>query len=169
MFWNREGVMETRYGKLLTMLQLVGGRLFGRKRFQKIVYILQAKEAPFEENFSYHYYGPYSSDLQLEIDNLVDKGLIKEEEPRDSSCYIYTIEEKIEEDASVAKFSDLIDLLRTATTDVLELTSTVYYLVDKGTVDKSILEKKLKTLKPSLQKSIPEAFKLYEEIESRCQ
>ena len=44
------------------ILELVNkcGKIEGRTKFQKIVYILQNLGVPFEEKFTYHYFGPYS-------------------------------------------------------------------------------------------------------------
>jgi len=159
--------MTERYKKILTMLKLSGGEIWGRKRFQKMVYILKVKGASFAEDFTYHYYGPYSSELQLEIDNLVETGLLQEDEPDAGiNCYIYRSASDIKESAEIAHYNKIISLLKSKTTDVLELTSTLYYLIDSGITDHSMLRKKLIALKPSLEKNLDAAFHLHDEIES---
>lgn len=55
------------------------GRVTGRKKMQKIVHILQVANGPFEENFEYSFYGPYSDQLKVELNNLAESGLIVEE------------------------------------------------------------------------------------------
>ncbi len=50
----------------------------GRKRLQKMVHILQEFGIPFGLQFSYHYYGPYSEDLQTCIQSYKSEGLINE-------------------------------------------------------------------------------------------
>lgn len=52
--------------------------LVGRKRLQKILYLLKEKEFPLEERFFMHFYGPYSSGISLILDSLVNNGLINE-------------------------------------------------------------------------------------------
>ena len=54
-------------------------KIESRKKLQKLVYILQQMGNPFHQQFEYLHYGPYSSDLKREIDQLVEAGLIQEE------------------------------------------------------------------------------------------
>jgi uncharacterized protein YwgA len=54
--------------------------LEGRKRLQKLMYLMKYAGFPIEVRYSWHYYGPYSADLALQIDSLVDSGLLKEED-----------------------------------------------------------------------------------------
>ena len=65
-----------RLGLLLTRVESVETR----KKFQKIVHILQVMGAPFPEKFSFHLYGPYSADLRAELDAFIAEGLISETE-----------------------------------------------------------------------------------------
>ena len=51
-----------------------------RKKFQKIVHILQVMDAPFPESYDFHHYGPYSSELRRELDAFLDEELIIEPE-----------------------------------------------------------------------------------------
>ena len=52
--------------------------IVGRKKLQKLVYLMKFAGVPFEERYFWHYYGPYSADLALQIDTLVNKGLLEE-------------------------------------------------------------------------------------------
>jgi len=80
---------------LILLLKLIknNGPIYGRKRLQKLVFILKEKyHIPFEYNFVLHYFGPYSSELQEDISFLVDIGFIKEIEPTLSmGPYIYEL------------------------------------------------------------------------------
>jgi uncharacterized protein YwgA len=51
-----------------------------RKKFQKIVHILQVMDAPFPESYDFHHYGAYSAELRRELDAFKDEGLITEPE-----------------------------------------------------------------------------------------
>ena len=57
----------------------------GRTRFQKMIFLLQAKQSSTNSkpdlgfNFVPYDYGPYSKALQLDINDLIERGLIKEE------------------------------------------------------------------------------------------
>lgn len=64
-----------------------------RKKMQKIVHILQVSGAPFPEEFRFHLYGPYSSDLRAELDAFEKEGLIREDSQ--GTSYILKPEEKL--------------------------------------------------------------------------
>ncbi|NLC51352.1 MAG: hypothetical protein GX764_03480, partial [Firmicutes bacterium] len=66
-------------------------QIIGRKRLQKTVYLLQQIGFPYAGKFTYHHYGPYSSELQAEIDRLVDYRLLSE--TYNNKAYIYKITE----------------------------------------------------------------------------
>ncbi|MDA0767540.1 MAG: hypothetical protein O3A87_10425 [Verrucomicrobia bacterium] len=51
-----------------------------RKKFQKIVHILQVMGAPFPESYDYHHYGAYSAELRRELDAFKSEELIVEPE-----------------------------------------------------------------------------------------
>ncbi|MDD1776842.1 MAG: hypothetical protein LUQ65_01645 [Candidatus Helarchaeota archaeon] len=54
-------------------------KIEGRKRLQKLIYLMKYIGFPIEARFSMHYYGPYSADLAVQIDHLVNRNLIKED------------------------------------------------------------------------------------------
>lgn len=64
----------------LQIAQLLGllERVDGRKKFQKLVHILQELGYPFNERFEYSYYGMYSAQLRGELDSLSADSLIVE-------------------------------------------------------------------------------------------
>ncbi|MCX6879888.1 MAG: hypothetical protein NTW21_39700 [Verrucomicrobia bacterium] len=51
-----------------------------RKKFQKIVHILQVMGAPFPESYDFHHYGAYSAELRGELDAFKAEDLIIEPE-----------------------------------------------------------------------------------------
>ncbi|SHM90159.1 hypothetical protein SAMN05660826_02290 [Caldanaerovirga acetigignens] len=68
------------YENIYSILKLVSSvnLIYGRKKFQKIVQILQAFGFPFEQRYVYHLFGPYSQELQNDIDMMVESGLLIE-------------------------------------------------------------------------------------------
>ncbi|MFO7152575.1 MAG: hypothetical protein DIU66_004950, partial [Bacillota bacterium] len=68
------------YENIYSLLKLMHSvnSICGRKKFQKIVKILQNFGFPFEQRFVFHLYGPYSQELQNDIDMMVEAGLLKE-------------------------------------------------------------------------------------------
>lgn len=49
-----------------------------RKKFQKLVHILQVMGAPFPESYDFHHYGAYSSELRGELEAFKAENLIDE-------------------------------------------------------------------------------------------
>lgn len=65
---------------LLALLRYSGGRVEGRKRIQKLVYLLiKEHNIPFTFKFVPYFYGPYSSELSIFLETLVGLGLVEEE------------------------------------------------------------------------------------------
>jgi uncharacterized protein YwgA len=66
----------------------------GRTRFQKIIFLLENKDRiSLTYNFIPYYYGPYSSELQLEIDMLEASSLIQVV-PEDGNLYVHCLTEE---------------------------------------------------------------------------
>ncbi len=143
----------------------------GRTKFQKMVYILQNKGLNFSEKFKYHYYGPYSSELQLEVDELVDREIFKEN--GEGYAFKYEInnelEESIDMDDEISSNIELIKYLVDQDYQSLELVSTIYYLKNSGYSKENILKGKLNILKPHLSSKISESFSLFNKIEAGFQ
>lgn len=151
--------------KRLLELVAVNGKIEGRKRFQKLVYILKQKGFDFTEKYTYHYYGTYSATLQMEIDYLVDSGLLREEQVGET--YEYTLSEEYHElEGIFDHHKDLIKILNDKPARILELISVFFYLEDKGYKDVDIIKKKTAILKPELRDDIERAFKEYLKIKN---
>lgn len=148
----------------------VAPTISGRKRFQKVVYLLQQIGIPYTEKFRYHHFGPYSSELQAEMDNLVNYELI--DESYTGETYVYKITDKGK------KFSEQYNTLNNRNfelpeqlvrqiidtdTPVLELASTYAYLLEMGYKREEAVVKAIE-LKPHLQNRLDEAITLFEDI-----
>jgi len=161
-----EKVLYDNFKRILTLLN-EAGEINGRIKFQKMVYILKNKGVPFNEKFKYHYFGPFSSDLQLEIDELVDRNILME---RDANPYIYAITKEnnveFDNDLYVSEKKDLIQFLNKRDFKELEVISTIYFLENNGIKDQRILKKKIYALKPHLRDYIDSSFALKEKINS---
>lgn len=62
---------------LLELLERLGG-VQGRKKLQKLAFIAKLEGLPLEDEFFFHYYGPYSSGLASRVDHLVEAKLLEE-------------------------------------------------------------------------------------------
>ena len=167
--------------RILSLFELQP-KIEGRKRIQKIFFILKylGYDVPFY--YSYHFYGPYSEELQAELSS---KACLKlwEEKHTKKSGYVYEADDK-----KILEFKKLISrltdedvdapfypkelVIRLAATDaeVLELASTLWYFIeqdfgaDRENVYTRAKEETLK-LKPNLKEKMPQAEKLYEDLQ----
>ena len=115
----------------------VANEVTGRKKMQKMIYILQKCKVPFEEKFHFHFYGPYSEELTLRVEELCNLGFLKEEREDKSNYYQYRY--KITEDGTdfleqfsleMPDFTEEVDTLRHQSSRFLELVATVLFFDD---------------------------------------
>jgi len=143
----------------------------GRKKVQKIVYILKEMGYPFNERFDFHFYGPYSQELALEIEALSYMGILKEgkKDVGDWSQYTYQITEEGQKWADLCKeeelknIRDIVEILNEQSAKNLELIATILYF--KNLPKNEIIQKihDLKSDKNYSEKEIEEAFKFIKE------
>jgi hypothetical protein len=159
--------MNTDAFEKLQSLVKMAGTINGRKKFQKMVHILKAKGVDFQESFDFHYYGPYSVDLQLEIDEMTSQGLLNEQ--KYNSTFIYEVNSGDDDidvsDDTLSSRAGLIRYLNDQAPQVLELVSTFYYLKDHGYQDMDKIVKKAEMLKTHLKSRIQEARDVFCAIE----
>src|SRR3954466_4884393 len=74
---------------------MVSGEIIGRKKLQKMIYIAKKITFPFQERFQFHFYGPYSEELTLRVEELCNMGFLDEvkENKGGYSQYRYTMTE----------------------------------------------------------------------------
>lgn len=114
-----------------------GGRVDGRLRLQKTVYLLQEAGVPLGYDFTMLHYGPYSEGLRAETRMLTKIRLLEEDE-RDvhvGTRFRLTATEEARMLAPVVDELDAAEKLRTiaaADTDTLELAATYRYYRELG-------------------------------------
>ncbi|NPV72680.1 MAG: hypothetical protein HPY89_02550 [Pelotomaculum sp.] len=158
--------------RLIKFFEKSGG-ITGRKKLQKIVYVLQSLGYPYGMDYIYCHYGPYSPQLQFEVDRLAEKGLINEQ--YFNQAYQYSI---TEEGRELGRFLDeknkgidrlevpgelLSELIR-QDAQFLELVATIIYIKNLG-YGSETTEQKVKELKPHLTDRYSEALTFIEKIE----
>ena len=149
--------------KILALLKLSENLIDGRVKFQKLIYILKNNGVDFTEKYKYHYFGPFSFDLQLELEELVDQNVLKVE---GSSPYKYSFGENYTNEG-VTQLEDkkkLIEFLNKQDSSNLELIATIYYLKNSDFTEPKAIKNKLKILKPKLCEKIEGAYQIYEEL-----
>ena len=62
---------------LISILSKVD-KITGRKRIQKMLYILKNLNVPINASFFKYYYGPFSRDVEKIVENLRDQSVVKE-------------------------------------------------------------------------------------------
>ena len=123
----------------------------GRKKLQKMIYILKKNGIPFGEKYEFHLFGPYSEELSLRVDELSNLGLIRETKEDKSSYfqYRYTITEEGQQflthyDNQFPDYQEAIRLLKEKSSRFLELVSTMLYFEE---LPKEEVEDKVRTVK----------------------
>ncbi len=160
--------MLRNYGLILALLNTVG-KVKTRKKLQKVVFFLKIVNVPFSEKFSLHHFGPYSPELQLEIDQLGDAGFITSEfnEFQNTATGNQYLKEHSE---YLAIFSDdklmrLVKTLNGFEPFKLESMATIVYFENSYGNDKKMLRKTIKGIKPHLDGVFDEAWKYLENLD----
>lgn len=112
----------------------VSGEVIGRKKLQKMIYIAKKMEFPFQERFQFHFYGPYSEELTLRVEELCNMGFLDEvkENMGGYSQYRYTLTEAGGEflganSIEMPCLGDCLADINSQNARFLELVSTVLY------------------------------------------
>jgi len=115
------------------------GNKVGKKLLQKIIYLLQRKGLNLGYNFSIHYYGPYSSQLEYDVYRLEIHGLVNVE--NNGYTHKITPAQNIVDNLKLAevmedKNRDLIKKLCSFSARDLELIATVDYIINQMRINK---------------------------------
>ncbi|GGA63976.1 YwgA family protein [Ornithinibacillus halotolerans] len=150
--------------------------VIGRKKLQKMVYILQSFGVPFEEKYQFHFYGPYSEELSLRIEELCNLGFLHEEKEVKSNYFQYHY--SLTEDGTqflnqfgvnMPNCKNVIELLQEKSSRFLELVSTMLYFKE---LPQGEVEEKVRTVKPKQKYSdeeMAEAWKFIDELQVKLQ
>jgi uncharacterized protein YwgA len=148
---------------------LVSGEIIGRKKLQKMIYIAKKVDFPFQERFQFHFYGPYSEELTLRVEELCNMGFLNEVKEKKGGYfqYRYTLTEDGKEFLSMNEVD--MPFLQDCFTDMngrnarfLELVSTVLYF---DNLPKEEVTDKVFTLKSSQRYTEAEIDEAYSYIE----
>ena len=119
--------------KLLAVLQETG-EIVGRKKLQKLIYIMKKLNFPFYEKYEFHFFGPYSEELNLKVEEMCHLSFVEEVKEKKSGYfqYRYTLTEKGEEFLNMSSYQppmtkELLVDLNGQNARFLELVSTIFY------------------------------------------
>jgi len=133
------------HAKVMMLLQTVG-EIIGRKKLQKIVFILQKLNYPFQEKFQFHFYGPYSEELTLKIEELCNLSFISEVKENKGGYHQYRYQLTGEGEVFLKNYDIHMPELRACAETLdgessrfLELVSTLLYFDDLS--EQAVVEK----------------------------
>jgi uncharacterized protein len=76
------------HAKLMKVI-FSAGEIVGRKKLQKMIYIAKKVNLPFYEKYNFHFYGPYSEELTLRIEELCNLGFLHEVHEKKGGYFQY--------------------------------------------------------------------------------
>jgi uncharacterized protein YwgA len=160
---------------LLALIVQKTGRLVGRLRVQKLMYLLQQKGAqplqPFF--FEYHHYGPFSAEVADVIKDAVRSKIMKESKDSDDDGwkrFEYQPDEHAEEyaarvdSATRALVKKVLDVCNGAHWRTLELAATADFLRHADRLDRDTAFEEALERKPQCAKYVPEARQLLQAL-----
>jgi len=152
----------------------VSKEIIGRKKLQKIIYIAKKLNFPFFEKYNFHFYGPYSEELTLRIEELCNLGFLDEIKEKKGGYfqYKYSLTEAGEEflshyDMDIPHLHECMTDLNKQPARFLELVSTILYFEE---LSKEEIKEKVFTLKSKqryTEEEITEAFQYIESLRQK--
>ena len=135
---------------------------------QKMVHLLSITGTNFPFKYQYYHYGPYSAELQQEIDFMVGNGML--DEIKSSYGYTYQITDRgkefmnqLESQYKENVNQDLVASLNQQSSQFLEMVSTYAFLLESN-YDSEGAKKKALELKSHLAWCIDDAINYYHQM-----
>ncbi|KEZ49348.1 YwgA family protein [Metabacillus indicus] len=161
--------MLNEHAKLMKVFSS-SGEITGRKKLQKMIYIAKKINLPFYEKYDFHFYGPYSEELTLRIEELCNLGFLNEMHEKKGGYfqYRYSLTESGEEflanyEPDMPPMQECMQDLNDQSARFLELVSTVLYF---DSLEKEEVKEKVFTLKSKQKYTEEEIGQAYEYIEA---
>ncbi len=146
------------------------GEIIGRKKLQKMVYIGKKLQYPFYERYDFHFYGPYSEELTLRIEELCNLGFLQEMKEKKGGYfqYRYMLTDVGEQflnqyDSDLPSLNGCMKEMNDQNARFLELVSTVLYF---DSLKKEEVKEKVFTLKSRQRYTDEEVEEAYQYIEN---
>ncbi|KAB8127152.1 YwgA family protein [Gracilibacillus oryzae] len=145
--------MLDNHAKLVKVIASSAG-IVGRKKLQKIIYIMKKLGYPFEEKYTFHFYGPYSEELSLRMEELTNLGFVSEVKEKKSNYYQYRyqVTEQGEDflthsPVKIPEVDEIVSNMKERSSRFLELVATMLYFDDlsKEEVEAKVQEVKKKS------------------------
>lgn len=167
--------MLLEHAKILYAIQSSGG-ILGRKKLQKMIFIAKKLAFPFQEKFAFHFYGPYSEELSLRVEELINMGFLQEKIEKKGSYiqYRYSITPSGEEFLYMFHFAEEYPRLKscfidmnTQTARFLELVATILYF--DSLPKEEVIEKifSLKSKQGYTEEEVEQAYRYIEQLKAQ--
>lgn len=147
----------------------VSGEVIGRKKLQKMIFIAKKLSFPFCERFQFHFYGPYSEELTVRVEELCNMGFLQEIKEKKGGYYQYRYslteggqEFLAENQPALPRLEECFTDMNSQSARFLELVSTVLYF---DNLSREEVQEKLFTLKSKQRYTIEEIDNAYQYIE----
>ncbi len=149
------------------------GEVVGRKKLQKMIFIGKKLKFPFYEKYNFHFFGPYSEELTLRIEELCNLGFLSEIKEKKGGYmqYRYVLTEAGEGflshyDLELPHLQECMKDMNEQSSKFLELVSTILYF---DNLPKEEVKEKVFTLKRKqnyTEEDISEAYKYIEKLQA---
>lgn len=163
------GQLLTEHAKIMRAFS-AAGEIIGRKKLQKMIYIAKKIDYPFYEKYNFHFYGPYSEELTLRVEELCNLGFLNEVKEKKGGYYQYrysltdTGEQFMNHyQLDIPPLEECMQNLNGQNARFLELVSTVLYF--EG-LEKDEVKDKVFTLKSKQKYTVEEVEEAYRYIET---
>lgn len=168
--------MLREHARVLQAIRLAG-EINGRKKLQKMIYIAKQLSFPFAEKFQFHFYGPYSEELTVRVEELVNMGFLEEviQKRGNYSQYHYRITESGNHFLKTYRLpvppllEDCLQDMNEKSSRFLELVSTILFFQD---LDEKDIVEKVQTVKARqhyTDEEIAAAFQYIDELKKKIQ
>ncbi|WP_259424704.1 YwgA family protein [Bacillus velezensis] len=151
------------------------GEIIGRKKLQKIIYIAKKMQYPFYEKYDFHFYGPYSEELTLRIEELCNLGFLDEVKEKKGGYfqYRYSLTETGAEflhhaELTMPDMKKYIDSVNSRSSRFLELVSTILYFDGIEAEEKKEKVFTIKSKQKYTDEEYDEALHYIEELKHIC-
>lgn len=151
------------------------GEIIGRKKLQKIIYIAKKMQYPFYEKYDFHFYGPYSEELTLRIEELCNLGFLDEVKEKKGGYfqYRYSLTETGAEflhhaELTMPDMKKYIDSVNSRSSRFLELVSTILYFDGLEAEEKKEKVFTIKSKQKYTDEEYEEALHYIEELKHIC-
>ncbi|MGE6405312.1 YwgA family protein [Bacillus velezensis] len=151
------------------------GEIIGRKKLQKIIYIAKKMQYPFYEKYDFHFYGPYSEELTLRIEELCNLGFLDEVKEKKGGYfqYRYSLTETGAEflhhaELTMPDMKKYIDSANSRSSRFLELVSTILYFDGLEAEEKKEKVFTIKSKQKYTDEEYDEALHYIEELKHIC-